>query len=174
MSKPMRVVIVIGSPASPERLFRSGFGESSPRDALSRACRRDVDVSLLSLIPASEGQGITSAHALAPSRTPLIDRLLSTRFPQLLVGALGKSSVGRLLLSLGPADPSRVFWRSVRSDREAMAMLSSADVLLAADLPAVRTAWHLLHEGKVPEAYYGLQSAEKVFTARFGTGQPVR
>jgi len=172
VDEPLNVVIVVGSRSVPEQLFRSALGEASPHTALSRASGRDVRVSLLSLFPASGGPEIATAYAVSPSRTPLLDRLLAALPLARIEAVLSKSPLGRLLLSLGPTDPSRVFWRAVRADPAAMAMLASADVLLAADLPAVRTAWHTLRAGKVAEAYFGLQAAEKVFAARFRNTQP--
>ncbi|MFC9332423.1 hypothetical protein [Arthrobacter sp. NPDC057009] len=172
MDKPLHVVIVVGSRSVPEQLFRSALGELSPQAALRRAVGRDVSVSVLSQLPPDEAGDLSAVHVVSPSRRPLADRVLA-RLP--LGGAetvLRKSPLGRLLISLGPTDPSRVFWRAVRADPAALAMLSSADVVLAADLPAVRTAWQVLHTGKVPQAYFGLQAAEKVFTARFRDTQP--
>lgn len=169
MDKPLHVVIIVGSHSVPDQVFRSALGEVSPGAALSLAAGRDVTVSLLSQIPASEELQLelSSAHLLSPVRAPFYDRLLAKLPLAPLEKMLQSSPPGRLLLSLGPTDPSRVLWRAVRADPVALALLSSADILLAADLPAVRTAWHFLHTGKVRSAYFGLQAAEKVFAARF-------
>lgn len=172
MDNPLNVVVIIGSRTAPEQLFRSAHGELSPQAALSRASGREVKVSLLSQLPASETGEFADAHVVTPSRTPLADRLLASLRLDRVDTLLRKSPLGRLLISLGPTDASRVFWRSVRADSAAMTMLSTADVVLAADLPAVRTAWHTLHTGKVREAYFGLQAAEKVFAAKFRINQP--
>ena len=169
MDKPLNVVVLIGSRSVPEQVFRSALGDVSPRDALSRASGRNVTVSLLAQLPVSEELKLTAAHVLSPRRTPLLDRILAKLPLGRPESMLRASPMGRLLLSLGPTDPSRAYWRAVRADPQAMALLSSADVLLAADLPAVRTAWHFLHSAKVPSAYFGLQAAEKVFAARFRT-----
>ncbi len=173
MDKPLNVVVLIGSRSDPEQLFRSALGEATPGAALSRAAGRDVSVSLLSLLPPAADLGLATPHILSPPRTPWLDRLLAKLPLNRLESLLRTSPAGRLLLSLGPTDPSRVFWRSVRADPAAVALLASADVLLAADLPAVRTAWHFLREGKVPAAYFGLQAAEKVFAARYGSSRPL-
>lgn len=172
MDKPLHVVIVVGSQSEPEQLFRSALGQHSPQAALSRASGREVTVSLLSQLRASGSQDLAASHVVSPSRTPFADRLIASLHLNRVDSLLRKSPLGRLLLSLGPTDPSRVFWRAVRADPAALAMLSTADVVLAADLPAVRTAWHVLHAGRVPEAYFGLQAAEKVFTAKFRDVQP--
>lgn len=172
MDNPLHVVIVLGSQTVPEQVFRSALGELSPQAALSRASGREVKVSLLSRLPASGLQDLAASHVVSPSRTPLADRLLAGLRLNLVDALLRKTPLGRLLISLGPTDPSRVFWRAVRADPTAIAMLSAADVVLAADFPAVRTAWQVLHAGKVPQAYFGLQAAEKVFSARFRDIQP--
>lgn len=167
MDKPLHVVIVVGSQSKPEQLFRSALGELSPQAALSRASGREVAVSLLSQLPAAETQDLAASHVVSPSRKPLTDRVVASLHLDRVDALLRKSPLGRLLISLGPTDLSRVFWRAVRADSAALTMLSTADVVLAADLPAVRTAWHILHSGKVPSAYFGLQAAEKVFAAKF-------
>lgn len=173
MDKPLNVVVLIGSRSVPEQLFRSTLGGVTPRAALGRASGRDVSVSLLSWLPSSADLDLASSHVVSPPRTPLLDRVLEGLPLKQLEALLRTSPLGRLLLSLGPTDPSRVYWRSVRADPAAVALLSSADVLLAADFPAVRTAWHALRAGEVNSAYFGLQSAEKVFAAKFGSARPL-
>ncbi len=173
MDKPLNVVVLIGSRSVPEQLFRSALGEDSPHTALGRASGRAVKVSLLSWLPSTAQLDMASSHVVSPRRTPFLDRVLAALPLERLESLLRTSPPGRLLLSLGPTDPSRVYWRSVRADPSAVAMLASADVLLAADLPAVRTAWHFLRAGKVPAAYFGLQAAEKVFAARFRNSRPL-
>ncbi|WP_087874285.1 hypothetical protein [Arthrobacter globiformis] len=172
MDKPLNVVVLVGSTSVPEQVFRSAFGDVPPANVFSRVSGRAVTVSLVAQLPAAPELELASSHVLAPRRTPLLDRLLAKLPVARLEGSLRTSPLGRLLLSLGPTDPSKVYWRAVRADPQAMAMLSSADVLLAADLPAVRTAWHFLHSGRVPSAYFGLQAAEKVFAARFKVAAP--
>jgi hypothetical protein len=169
VDKPLHVVIVAGSHSEPEQLFRSALGELSPQAALSQASGREVRVSLMSRRAASEPQDLAASHVVSPVRTPLLDRLFMRLHLNRAEDLLRKLPLGRLLISLGPTDPSRVFWRAVRADPAALALLSAADVVLAADLPAVRTAWHLLHSGKVPSAYFGLQAGVKVFASRFKT-----
>lgn len=169
MDKPLNVVLIVGAPTAPEEMIRSALGGSTPQSALSRAAGRHVAVSLLSMAPPASADGFAASRVVTPAKTPAIDRILGKFSLDRLTGMLKGSPLGRLLLSLGPTDPSRVFWRAVRSDADAMAMLRSADVLLAGDLPAVRTAWHLLHSKQVPAAFFGLQAAEKVFSARYAS-----
>lgn len=172
MDNPLHVVIVVGSQSEPEQLFRSALGKLSPQAALSRASGREVTVSLLSQLQTAESQDLAASHVVSPSRRPLVDRVLASLHVNRADALLRKSPLGRLLISLGPTDSSRVFWRAVRADPAALAMLSTADVVLAADLPAVRTAWHVLRSGQVPSAYFGLQAAEKVFAAKFKEAAP--
>lgn len=167
MDKPLNVVLIVGAPTAPDELIRSALGGSTPKSVLSRAADRDVAVSLLSMATPTALEGFDSFHVASPANTPVTDRVAEKLSLDRLSTVLKASPLGRLLLSLGPTDPSRVFWRAVRADPKALAMLRSADVLLAGDLPAVRTAWHLLRSKQVPAAFFGLQSAEKVFAARY-------
>ncbi|MFJ6026142.1 hypothetical protein ACIQCN_01565 [Pseudarthrobacter sp. NPDC092424] len=169
MDKPLNVVLLVGSPTPPDELIRSALGGSAPKAALSRAAGRDVSVSLLSLAAPTTLDGFASSHVVSPANIPVMDRVAGKLSLDRAATALKASPLGRLLLSLGPTDPSRVFWRAVRADPKALALLRTADVLLAGDLPAVRTAWHLLHSKQVPAAFFGLQAAEKVFAARYAT-----
>lgn len=167
MDKPLNVVLIVGAPTAPEELIRSALGGPTPQSVLSRAAGREVSVSLLSMSAPADLDGFVSVHAVSPAKTPAVDRILGKLSLQGVLSALKSSPLGRLLISLGPTDPSRIFWRAVSADPHAMAMLRSADVLLAGDLPAVRTAWHLLRAKQVPAAFFGLQAAEKVFAARY-------
>lgn len=174
MDKPLNVILIVGAPTAPEELIRSALGGSTPKSALSRAAGRDVAVSLLSLATPTALDGFASSHVVSPAKTPVTDRIIAMLSLDRVATALKASPPGRLLLSLGPTDPSRIFWRAVRADPDAMAMLRSADVLLAGDLPAVRTAWHLLRSKQVPAAFFGLQAAEKVFAARYAASGQAR
>ena len=167
MDKPLNVVLIVGAPTAPDELIRSALGGATPKSVLSRAAGREVSVSLLSMAAPADLDGFASVHAVSPTRTHAIDRILGKLNLEGLLTALKASPLGRLLISLGPTDSSRIFWRAVSADPHAMAMLHSADVLLAGDLPAVRTAWHLLRAKRVSAAFFGLQAAEKVFAARY-------
>jgi len=59
-------------------------------------------------------------------------------------------------------DPTRTMWRAVRADRPAMSAARRADLVVAADLPAVRTAWSLLRRGDASRAVYGVSAAERL------------
>lgn len=167
MTMPMHVVVIVGGAIGAEQLFRSAFEDRSSATALSMAASRQVDVSLLCRGATAPIPGIATVRVVTPEKVPLIDRLTSRLHIAPLEEHLRRTPLGRLLLSLGPTDPSKVLWRAIRADPQSMALLSSADILIAADVVAVRTAWKLLQLGKVSDSYFGLQAAEKVFTARF-------
>lgn len=83
-----------------------------------------------------------------------VDRLLRALGGHRLRAALARVPVGRLLNSMGPLDPGRVFWRAVRRHPAARAALRGADAAYAADLAAVTTAWIAVRRGWVREARY--------------------
>lgn len=168
MSAPLHVVVLAGTTTAPEQLFKSSLGDRSPAAVFSDAAGREVHVSLVCSGTPSGGREISMKRKIQPENPPLTDRLISALRLDFLDRVLRRTSLGRLLISLGPTDPSRVVWRAVRADGEAMRLLSSADIVLAADLAAVRAAWHLAQRGAVPYSYFGLQAAEKILSAKFG------
>lgn len=94
-----------------------------------------------------------TGRVVGPSRASL-DRVLRALGAYALRDRLSRSPIGRLLNSLGPVDQGRVFWRAVRNDRGALATLKSADLVVASDLAAAKTAWIAAHRGWVREAIY--------------------
>jgi hypothetical protein len=90
---------------------------------------------------------------VGPSRA-ILDRVLRAMGAYALRDRFSRSPIGRLLNSLGPVDQGRVFWRAVRNDRGALTTLKSADVVVASDLAAAKTAWIAVHRGWVREATY--------------------
>lgn len=165
MNSSLRVVAVIGSPTDPDQLLRSAVGGDSLQEELAKASGRDVILQLVSWSPSEKfPQGVV----VGPTAGTLpLDRVLSRVGAVRLQSALQKYPAGRLLNSLGPLDQSRVFWRAVREREDAMSALRSADVLVAVDLAAVRTAWITRQNNPTVEAYYGLVSTLKVFATRF-------
>lgn len=166
MSTPLHIAILAGTETAPEQLFRSAFGDRSPTEALRAAAGQEISVSLICRGEFNDQLGISMIRRLRPNKTPLIDKAIAALRLEVLDKAFRRSSVGRLLISLGPTDSSRVVWRAVNADHEAMSVLRSADIVVAADLAAVRTAWHLVQGGAVPHSYFGLQAAEKILLAR--------
>lgn len=94
-----------------------------------------------------------TGRVVGPSRA-ILDRVLRALGAYALRDRLSRSPIGRLLNSLGPVDQGRVFWRAVRNDRGALATLKSADLVVASDLAAAKTAWIAVHRGWVREAIY--------------------
>lgn len=165
MNRPLRVVAIVGSSTDPDQLLRTALGGSSLAEELKKASRRDVTVELLSWSPSLDlPHGVVVGSAV---NRPAVDRVLLRAGTPRLHSLLQRFSVGRLLNSLGPLDQSRIFWRAVREHEGALSALRSADVLLAVDLAAVRTAWKTKREHPSIEAYYGLASTLKVFSTRF-------
>lgn len=165
MSSPLQVAAIIGSPTDPDQLFRSALGEDSLQEELAKASGRDVRLQLVSWSPSERfPQGVVVGPTAG---TQAVDRVLTRIGAVRLQGVLQKYPAGRLLNSLGPLDQSRVFWRAIQKREDAMSALRSADVLLAVDLAAVRTAWKTRQNNPSVEAYYGLASTLKVFATRF-------
>jgi hypothetical protein len=159
------VVAIIGSPTDPDQLLRSGLGSESLAEALEKASSRDVHVELVSWLPSVDVRECVAVGSL--EYRAAVDRMLGRIGADRLYAFFQKFPAGRLINSLGPLDQSRVFWRAVRKHENAMRSLRSADILLAVDLPAVRTAWQMRRRIRTADAYYGLASTLKVFAARF-------
>ena len=119
------------------------------------------------------GEPETRIHVIAVDTSPanlrfrpaivVPDRL--TRFLRRLgleawVRALAGSPAGRLINSIGPLDPGRVVWRSLRGDREARRLLEGSDLLIAADSTAVMAAWHARRRHWVGEARFDPRARE--------------
>lgn len=161
MSAPVRIAVLVGSPVEPQHLIRTALGDVTPRQALARALDTEVSVSVISWSPAaalSDAERTLALHGHAPGAT---DRLLRRLGAPSGSRWLARSPLGRLINSLSPADQSRVFARAVRRSPEALEILRECSIVIAADPPAVRTAWMLLHRGRVERALFGLPAAVK-------------
>jgi hypothetical protein len=82
------------------------------------------------------------------------DRLLTGLGARTLRARLARFPLGRLLNSMGPLDPGRMFWRAVRRSPAALAAIRSSDIVYAADLASVKTAWIAVRRGWVREGRY--------------------
>lgn len=165
MSSSIRVVAIVGSTTDPDQLFRSAIGDEALDHALASVTERDIQLELVSWLPSSGSERCISVGG-TNRREPIADRFFSIIRGKQLHGVLQKVSVGRLINSLGPLDQSRVFWRAVQMNDAALSALASADVLIAVDLPAVRTAWKIRHRNESCDAYFGLSSALKVLATK--------
>lgn len=163
---PLRIGVLVGSTTPPEQVIRSTLGAQSLESALEEWTRQPVEVTLISwLAPATLGG--QRLRAVADLRPRLLDRVLQKLGAGSLYQFLNRTPPGRLLNSLGPLDQSRVFWRAIRSDSSSMEALEATDLLIAVDLPAVRTAWAVLRRGKVSGAFYGLGGTRRAFKDRY-------
>jgi len=91
---------------------------------------------------------------VASARVPAADKFLSAIGGRALYARLATFPIGRLINSMGPLDQGRVFWRYVRRNAAAYSALKSADVIVAADLAAVKTAWLAHKRGWCSHAEY--------------------
>lgn len=149
-------------------LFGSGFdsgqvsalaSEQSRIETIVNEASGPVNVSIVSFGLTRAIAGITSQTDLRADSPGPIDRLLTAIGAYALHRKLATVPIGRLLNSLGPVDQGRVFWRAVRRNKSAVELIRSADVLIAADMPAVKTAWMALRRKYVDEAFYDHRSA---------------
>ncbi|MGO1582279.1 MAG: hypothetical protein ACTHXO_03545, partial [Actinomycetaceae bacterium] len=111
--------------------------------------------------PRAPISGVDVVHVVAEHRSPLGSIAGSERY-QSLDATARRSVPGRLLATLSPLDDTRTVWRAVRADAKAQVLVRQADVAVAVDLPAVRTAWSWLRRGVVPVAVYGVAAAERL------------
>lgn len=81
----------------------------------------------------------------------------SSELTSLLKSATAPVAVS--VTSPGPVDPRRVFGRTVKRHPEALRLLISADVVVATDLSATKTAWLPVHRGRVGEGIDDHRSA---------------
>ena len=153
-----RIVVLFGSGIDAERSAALA-SEASKFASLLKAAEERVDVTAISLGVARSIAGTSTHVRLDESRPSLTDRLLAALGAFKVKEALAAFPLGRLLNSLGPVDQSRVFWRAVRQNPEALRLLKSADVAIATDLPATKTAWISVRRGWVDDAFYDHRSA---------------
>jgi len=152
------IVVVFGSNVGAGQASTLASEKSTLESLLDEATGR-VDVSILSLGMQRTVEGLASSVELGAAPKPVADRLLAAFGAYALRSRLAKIPIGRLINSLGPVDQGRVFWRAVRRSPEAVALLRSADVIIAADAPAVRTAWVAVRRGYCSDAFYDHRSA---------------
>lgn len=118
-----------------------------------------VDVNLVSFGLDRTIPGISTHVNLKGRSDGPVDTLLRMMGAFALRRKFATFPLGRLLNSMGPVDPGRVFWRAVRRNKTALEVIRRADIAIAADLPAAKTAWIALHRNLVAEAYYDHRSA---------------
>jgi hypothetical protein len=80
-----------------------------------------------------------------------------TRFA---IRALGNGFVGANLLRVSPWDAGRTFWRGVRRNRTAMAVLLNSEIVVALERNAILTVWKIARRSKLrPVAVTGMAAA---------------
>src|SRR5690606_23793632 len=104
-------------------------------------------------------QGTGSHIDLGDQRPGLIDRVLVMLGAYALRQKFATFPLGRLLNSLGPVDQGRVYWRAVRRNNDALALIKASDIAIAADMPAVKTAWLAARRKLVGQAFYDHRAA---------------
>lgn len=161
MSTPVEIALLVGSPVEPQHLIRTALGDVRPRQALGLALDAEVRVSVISWAPSAAPFGTDTTVALQGQAPGATDRVLRRLGLPAASRWLARYPIGRLINSLSPGDQSRVFARAVRRSPEALRVLDGCSIVIAADPPAVRTAWKLLHGGRVERAFLGLPAAVK-------------
>jgi hypothetical protein len=147
-----RVLLLYAATADPAAALRLELGDDAPAAVFA-----DARVSLISWHrPEGTPEGIDDVVVLSERPAPL-DRLFAATGVLALRDRLSAFPAGRLLVSLGPADASRAFWRALRR----LPLEDGADsaTAVAGDLPATRAAWHLLRRGVVARAVLGVRAA---------------
>lgn len=152
-----RAAVLFGDGMASERPAALG-SENSPLASLLGA-PEPLEVVVVSLGTSRRIDGAVAHVALGDDDLAPADRIFARLGAFRLRALLGRSPLGRLLNSLGPIDPSRVFWRAVSRHPEALALVRSADVVIAADLAAVKTAWIAMRREGVAEAHYDHRAA---------------
>lgn len=153
-----RVVLLFGS-GNDGAESSALASESSRLASLLESATGPVEVSVVSLGLSRAIAGTTEHIRLDESGRSVTDRLLTAVGAFALKARLAAFPLGRLVNSLGPVDPSRVFWRTVRRHPQAMSLVTSANVVIATDLAATKAAWLAVHRGWVDNAYFDTRSA---------------
>lgn len=92
-------------------------------------------------------------HSLASPTRPLTDRVLASLGAAKLRAALTATPIGRLINSLSPTDPSRVFARAYR--HTPVTTPPEFDLVIALDVAAIRTAWFFAKRNRATTAVFG-------------------
>lgn len=129
-------------------------GENSYLKTLLEEDAGNVDLTVLSFGFTREAQGLNRSIRIDSANSPALDRLLTASGAGTLYARLATFPIGRLINSVGPLDQGRVFWRHLRRDSQALDTLKRADVIVAADLAAVKTAWIASKRGWCSHAEY--------------------
>lgn len=165
MSAPgvVRVVLLVGADgdAPPGGVLES---EATPFGTLLSRADTAVEVNVVSAGTSRTFVGATVHVTLNPSNRSLTDRVLRALGGFALSDRLATFPIGRLLNSIGPIAPSRVFWRTLKRNPEAMDLLRTSDVAIAADLETTKAAWLAVRRGWVDAAHYDHRAVSLALT----------
>jgi hypothetical protein len=128
--------------------------ESTPLATLRDDGDRPAVVTILSARTDRTFTGIDTHLRLDEGDRGPLDMLLASLGAFALRARFDGFPVGRLLNSIGPVAPSRVFWRLVRRSPQAIALLRDADIVIASDLETTKAAWIAARRGWVEDAFY--------------------
>jgi hypothetical protein len=159
------VLLVTGAEAPADLAVLGGLAGVGPATYLSPGDPTDVVVDLVCRrAPATPILGVR--EVVTVDAAGAWDRLASAGPVAGLLAAARRSPAGRLGLSFSPFDGGRAMWRAVRATPAARGLAERADLVVAVDTEAVRTAWEWRRTGLVPEAYHGMLAAARLLTAR--------
>lgn len=150
-STAVTVILLIGAEGDAPPVAVLG-SESSPYLQLVDGAAVEVRVVSLGTSRTVAGAGIHLR--LDDGRPSRVDRFLDAVGVSALRDRLEGFPIGRLLNTLGPLDPSRVFWRALTRHPEALRLLRTSDVAIATDLETTKAAWLAVHRGWVGRAFY--------------------
>jgi hypothetical protein len=141
--------------------FGSQFSERGLAQALTDAAGAEVALTIATLepqtyagMPYARDANIHSLHSDQPAP---FDRVLSALGAEKVRDILTKNSVGRLINSLSPTDPSRTFARAFRGNP--VNTTTHFDLVIASDAGAIRTAWLLYKRCRATAAILGEAAA---------------
>lgn len=142
-----RVLLLFAATPDPgAALTAAGFGDRIAFDVITSSA------------PRTPVPGAGTVIALTRGPAPAADRVLRGIGAITLRDRLATFPAGRLLNSMGPADPAKVFWRALRAHPEAVALATPQTFVIAGDLAATRAARGLLDRGRAARAIWGLRA----------------
>ncbi|MGC5628506.1 glycosyltransferase [Georgenia sp. Z1344] len=158
---PRRFVLVVGSEDPADEVLARSAGAGDLAERLGSPGAPAHVTLVCRTAPVAPVAGVDVVHVIAEDHGPLARIAGSGRYRS-FDAATRRSVPGRLLATLSPVDDTRTVWRAARADATAESLAGQADVAVAVDLPAVRTAWEWLRRGVVGRAVHGVAAAERL------------
>jgi hypothetical protein len=122
----------------------------SPSGALDRAALGELPPDATVRLVTWAAHADDDAVAVPARRSPLRARVLTVA---------AKNVLGRSALRLSPWDEGAWFWRAARRDPGVVAAAQRADVIVAPERDAIRTAWELARRNTTAAAVFGYPAA---------------